>query len=457
MTLRPARLLIAASAGLALPLPVGADDGAARETIQAHYSTERAEATSTWLDSHLESLLATYRHLHANPELSLQERKTAALLGKALSAAGFEVTVGVGGTGVVAVMRNGAGPTLLIRGDMDALPIVEETGLPYASKIELDALDGGRVGAMHACGHDVHTTMLIGVGQLLSEMRDRWSGTAMLIGQPAEEIGKGAKLMIEDGLFERFPKPDFCLALHVQADKPVGLIGYRAGWSTANVDSVDITIFGKGGHGAKPHTAVDPIVVGASLVTNLQTLVSRRLDPVETGVVTVGSFHAGTKHNIIASEAKLQLTVRSHSDEVRKLLLDGIAQMAADTCRIWQCPKPPEVLVGEHYTPAGYNDPGLTNAAAALFRELFGEENVEEKPPTTGGEDFGRFARHLGVPGLQYAIGSIPREQYDAAQQAGAEPLPSLHSALYAPEPEGTLRTAVDSMANLAFALLQQP
>ncbi|MGI9244717.1 MAG: amidohydrolase [Verrucomicrobiales bacterium] len=452
------RLLIVA-AGLSAALPDNSPAAPAKpgSQIAVEFSAMRADAIAGWLGNHLEELVGIYKHLHANPELSLQERKTAALVGKALRAAGFEVTAGVGGTGVVAVLKNGDGPTIMIRGDMDALPIIEQTGLEYASKVELETPGGGRVGAMHACGHDVHTTMLIGVGQALSSLREHWSGTAVLVAQPAEEVGKGARMMIADGLFERFPKPAACLSLHVQADKPAGRIGYRPGWSTANVDSVDITIFGKGGHGAKPHTTVDPIVVGASLVMNLQTLVSRRLNPIESGVVTVGSFHAGTKHNIISSEAELQLTVRSHSDEVRELLIDGIAQIASDTCRIWGCPEPPEVLVAEHYTPAGYNDPELTRSAAELFRELFGADKVEENPPTTGGEDFGRYARHLGVPGLQYAIGSIPPELYEAAQQPGAAPLPSLHSALYAPDAEPTLHGAVNSMANLAMALMQAP
>ena len=376
------------------------------------------------------------------------------MLAKALRAAGYEVDQGVGGTGVVAVLKNGDGPTLLVRGDMDALPVVEETGLPYASKIKLKAADGTTIGAMHACGHDVHTTMVVGVGQALAELRGQWQGTLVLIGQPAEELGKGAKMMINDGLFERFPKPDLCLSLHVQADKPAGSVGHRAGWAAANVDSVDVTIFGKGGHGAKPHTAIDPVVVAASLILNLQTLVSRRLDPIESGVVTVGSIHAGTKHNIISSEAKLQLTVRSYTDEVRKQLLDGIGQIATDTCKVFQCPKPPEVVVKDEYTPACFNHPGLTAAAAGLFQKLLGEDKVYENPPTMGGEDFGRYARELGVPGLQYALGSITAEKYAAAQVPGAESLPSLHSAFYAPDPEPTVRTAVSTMTNLVLSLM---
>ncbi len=380
----------------ALPLLLALlSTAAAQETVRAPFDKADAEAVSTWLDEHMDELVAVYKHLHANPELSLRERKTAARLGRSLGGDGYQVTGGVGGTGVVAVLENGEGPTLLIRGDMDALPIVEQTGLPYASEVRLEADDGTEVGAMHACGHDVHTTMLVGAGKALAEMRDRWSGTLVLIGQPAEEVGKGARMMIADGLFERFPKPDLCLALHVKHDRPAGTVGYRAGWAAANVDSVDITIFGKGGHGAKPHSSVDPVVVAAHVITSLQTLVSRRVDPIEPAVVTVGSIHGGTKHNIIPGEVKLQLTVRSYTDAVRDTLLDGIRQITADTCRVFGCPKPPLVVVKDEYTPACYNHPGLTEAAARLFRQLLGEAKVHENPPTMGGEDFGTYARVL--------------------------------------------------------------
>jgi hippurate hydrolase len=262
-------------------------------------------------------------------------------------------------------------------------------------------------------------------------------------------------MMIADGLFNRFPKPDLCIALHVQHDKPAGTAGYKAGWAAANVDSVDITIFGKGGHGAKPHTTVDPIVVAAHTITSLQTLVSRRVDPIEPAVVTVGSIHGGTKHNIIPGEVKMQLTVRSYTDEIRKSLLDGIRQIATDTARVFQCPKPPEIVVKDEYTPACYNDPELTTVAAGLFRKLLGDDKVYENPPTMGGEDFGTYARDLKVPGLQYSVGSVSREKYAASLEPGAEPLPSLHSALYAPDPEPTIRTSVETMTNLALALLK--
>ncbi|NNE93859.1 MAG: amidohydrolase [Verrucomicrobiales bacterium] len=413
------------------------------------------EMISNWMDTEIDGLVQAYKEFHSKPELSLQEFKTAAALGKAWKAAGFEVTPGVGGTGVVGVFKNGDGPTLLIRGDMDALPVLEETGLPYASQVRVKNRDGTDVGAMHACGHDVHITMLYGIAPLLVELKHQWKGTLVLIGQPAEEVGKGARMMIEDGLFEKFPKPDFCLALHVKNDLPINSVGYTSGWAFANVDSVDITIYGKGGHGAAPHTTVDPIVTAAHVITGLQTLVSRKLNPIDPGVVTVGSIRGGTKHNIIPDEVKLQLTVRSYTDEVRKQLLDGIRELTTATCKTFKCPKDPLVEVKDEFTPAAYNDPELTEAAMELFGELYGKDNVFELEPTMGGEDFGRFARHLNVPGLQYRIGSIPRERWEASKKPGAKPLPSLHSPLYYPEAKPTVRIAVESMANLAFSILQ--
>lgn len=436
-------------------LMLAATSWAQSSAIDIASDPARSKAIATWVEANLPMLVETYKDAHRNPELSLQEFKTSAKIGRELEKAGFTVTTGVGKTGVVGVMENGEGPTVLIRGDMDALPVVEETGLPYASTVEITRADGSKVGAMHACGHDVHIAMVVGMGKLLADLKEQWSGTVVMIGQPAEEIGRGAKFMIADGLFERFPKPDFCLSMHVKNDLPVGRLGYTAGWGTANVDSVDITIYGKGGHGAQPQATVDPIVTAAHVITALQTIVSRRVHPIDPAVITVGSIHGGSKHNIIPDEVKLQLTVRSYTDEVRKTLLDGIRQITTDTCKTMGCPKAPLVEIDEEeYTPAGYNDPGLANAAADLFRELWGAENVVELPPTMGGEDFARYAKELGVPGLQYRVGTIPLEKWEAAQEPGAAPLPSLHSALYYPEPEPTMRLTVESMANLALGLL---
>ena len=425
----------------------------AQGAVSLHPKPHHRVAVSAWVEQNLSELVEAYKHFHANPELSFQEFETAAEIARGLIASGYEVTTEVGKTGVVAVLRNGEGPTILIRGDTDALPMVEQTGLPYASEVRVERPNGSAVGAMHACGHDVHISMVLGVGKLMNDLRDHWQGTLVMIAQPAEEIGQGAKAMIADGLFDRFPKPQCCLSMHVIHNLAAGHIGYTSGWAAANVDSVDITIFGRGGHGARPHNAVDPVVVSAHVITGLQTIVSRRLNPIEPGVVTVGSIHGGSKHNIIPPEVKLQLTVRSYSDEVRKLLLDSIRQITADTCKTFQCPKPPIVQIDEkEYTPAAYNDPELTSAAAAIFKEIFGDGKVEESPAGMGGEDFGRYARHLGVPGLQYRVGTIPAETIESI---GKDNLPSLHSPFFAPDPEPTLRATIESMGNLALALLQ--
>jgi len=411
-------------------------------------------AAQEWIDEQLDGVVALYRHFHAHPELSLEERETAARVARELEAAGYEVTAGVGGTGVVGVLENGDGPVVMIRGDMDALPVTEATGLDYASQVRTKRPDGSEVGVMHACGHDVHTSNLVGTARLLAAIRDHWRGTLLVVAQPAEELGRGAVEMIGDGLFERFPRPDFALALHVDGDLPAGTLGINTGWSAANVDSVDITFYGRGGHGARPHQAVDPIVAGAHFVTALQTLVSRRVRAIDPAVVTVGSFHGGSKHNVIPDEVHLQLTVRSYSDDVRELLLSGIRQLAEDTCRTFQCPKPPEVTLKDEYTPSVYNDPALAAAATQLFASLFGADQVVAMEPGMGGEDFGRYSRVLGVPGLIYRLGSVDPARIEAAAAPGGEPLPSLHSARYAPLPEPTLHTGVRSMANLALSLL---
>lgn len=421
--------------------------------LQDYHST----MIKDWVQRHLAGSVKTYKHLHANPELSFEEFKTGALVAEAWEKAGFTVTRNVGKTGVVGVLKNDKGPTVLIRGDMDALPVTEQTGLSYASKVKIKRPDGTTTGAMHACGHDVHTTMVIGMAQMLADLRRHWSGTVVLVAQPAEEIGKGAKAMIDDGLFERFPKPDYCLALHVLHRLPAGSVGFTPGWSHANMDSVDITIYGKGGHGARPHSAVDPIVAAAQVITALQTIVSRRIAPTDPGVITVGSIHGGTRHNIIPDEVKLQLTVRSYTDEVRRQLLDGIRQITMDICRTMRCPRKPLIVVDEDgFVPAAYNDPKLTAAAVKVFRKLVGENLVFEMEPTMGAEDFSRYARTLKVPGLQYRVGAIAFGRYQDSLKPGVAPLPSLHSSLFYPQPEAALKTALESMASLAIGLLHE-
>jgi len=437
---------------LALVLPATAD-----EAVRCVHRADLAPRVDQLAAAEMPDLLTYYKDLHANPELSLHEVESARRIAERLRAAGYEVTERVGGAGVVGVLANGPGPTVLIRGDMDALPVTEETGLPYASKVTATGPDGRPVGVMHACGHDVHQTCLVGTARVLAKLRDHWSGTLVAIAQPAEEIGKGARMMIEDGLFERFPRPNYCLALHVAADLPAGKVACTPGWALANVDSVDITIFGRGGHGSRPHEAVDPIIAAAHVVVALQTIVSRRVDPIEPAVITVGSLHAGSKHNIIPNEAKLQITVRSYTDEVRRVLLDGIREVTTNTCRALGCVREPEIVTREHeFTPATYNDPALTAAAVGVLRQVLGADNVEQGKPVMGGEDFGRYGKHLNVPGFMFFLGSVGRERYEASRQPGGEPLPSLHSSRYAPDPEPTISTGVRSLSMLALSLLEE-
>ncbi len=407
------------------------------------------------IDSDLAGWVAMYKEIHASPELSLSEAKSAARLAEIFRKAGYEVTTNFGGYGVVGVMKNGAGPTVLIRSDMDALPVTEETGLPYASKVKIDKEDGSHVGVMHACGHDIHQTVLVGTAQILASLKDKWAGTVVLVAQPAEELGKGARMMLDAGLLSKFPKPAVCISLHVAHDIPAGSVGFTSGWNNANVDSVDIRIYGKGGHGAYPHLSVDPIVAAAQLIVALQTIVSRRNDPIESAVVTVGSIHAGTKHNIIPETADLQLTVRSYKDEVRKKTLDSIRQMATDICKAMGCPRPPDVKVhDDEFTPAGYNDPELTAGAVEIFKAAFGADKVLQKPPSMGGEDFGQFAKEAGVPGFMFGLGTIDAAAIERSKQPGGAPLASIHSSKFAPLPEPTIRTGVEAMTSLALGLL---
>lgn len=409
-----------------------------------------------WVDSALPGLLETYRQLHAHPELSLEEEKTAALVAKSLGEAGYAVETGVGGHGVIGLFRNGAGPTLLIRGDMDGLPVTEATGLPYASVVRTKNVGGAIVGTMHACGHDVHVTNLLGTARLLTSLPELWRGTVVILAQPAEEIGRGALMMIEDGLFDRVPRPDHGIALHVAGELPAGTIGYVSGWAAANVDLVKITIHGRGGHGARPHQTIDPIVVSAHLVMALQTIVSRRVDPLEPAVVTVGTIHGGVKSNVIPDEVELELTVRSYTDEVRQLLLTSIEDMARETCNLFGCPRPPEVWIKPDYTPAMFNDPDLAAHAVAVFQALLGEENVKEVVATMTGEDFGRYTRHADFPTFLYRLGSVDPKRWSESEAGGAS-LPSLHSSRYLPDPEPTLRTGLRSMSRLALSLLDAP
>ncbi len=404
-----------------------------------------------------DSLLALYKHLHANPELSFQEKETAKRISKELQDVGFEVTENVGGHGIVAVMKNGAGPTVMLRTDLDGLPVKEQTGLPYASKASATEQDGRQVSVMHACGHDIHMTAFVGAARELAKQRDRWQGTLMMIGQPAEERGAGAKLMLEDGLFERFPRPDFNLALHAHADLPAGQVSVVSGWALANVDSVDVTIFGVGGHGAYPQTTKDPIVIAASIIMNLQTLVAREINPVEPAVVTVGSIHGGAKHNVISDRVELQLTVRSFSDAVRDQLLSGIERIASSQAKSFGVAedKLPEIKVKDEFTPSLWNDPDLSTDITAVLTDKLGKDNVQELDPVMGGEDFSRYGRQEPrIPSLLIWLGAVKPETFADARK-NKTTLPSLHSPFFAPAPEKTIATGVTALTQAALSLLK--
>jgi hippurate hydrolase len=400
-----------------------------------------------------------YRDLHAHPELSLQEAQTAAKVAAELKRLGFEATSQVGGHGVVGVLRNGVGPTILLRTDLDALPVREQTGLPYASKAKVRDPDGKEVDVMHACGHDMHMTCVLGAARVLSQIKDRWSGTLIAIGQPAEERGAGAKAMLADGLFTRFPRPDYCLALHVTAELPAGTIGYTEGYAAANVDSVDLLIRGVGGHGAYPHKTKDPIVLAAQTVLALQTIDSREIDPTDPVVVTVGSIHGGTKHNIIPDEVKLQLTLRSYSDEVRKKTLAAIERIARGLALAAGVPEDrlPVMSLAEDFLPSAYNTPELTRRWVAVLKAALGEKQVIARKPTMGGEDFGEYGRtEAKIPICMLGLGSVEPERVAESERTG-QPLPSLHSAFYRPVPQPTIRTGVLALSLAVLDLAANP
>ena len=406
----------------------------------------------------LDSLVALYKDLHAHPELSFYEKETAAKLAGELRGLGFTVTENVGGFGFVALMENGEGPTVMLRTDLDGLPVVEQTGRPYASDVRTTDDLGQDVGVMHACAHDIHMSSFIGTARNLVRSKGEWSGTLMMIGQPAEERGAGAKAMLDDGLFERFPVPDYALAMHANAGLETGKISYTSGFAMAAVDSVDVTIRGVGGHGAYPHKTKDPVVLAAQVIMGLQTIVSREVDPVDSAVVTVGSIHGGAKHNVISEEVKLQLTVRSYSDETREMLLDSIKRIAVNTARAFGVPEeqlPTVELANKEYTPSLYNDPELTERVSGVLREALGEANVLEVDPVMGGEDFSRYGRTAhDVPVYLYWVGTIDPERYAAATAPGGPGLPSLHSPLFWPEPVEAIRTGVRAMTTGALELL---
>ncbi len=413
-----------------------------------------------------DSLLATYKHIHENPELSTQEKETSALIADGLRKLGYEVTdhfgqyddPGLTAYGVVGVLRNGPGPVVYVRTELDALPIVENTGLPYASHVKAKRADGSEVGVMHACGHDLHMAVFLGTARVLMEMKNRWSGTVVMIGQPAEETVGGAKAMIRAGLFTKFPKPDYVLALHDSAAVPAGKVSWRAGTLLAGADSVDITVRGYGGHGAVPQVTKDPIVIASEIVVMLQTIVSREMDPQVPTVVTVGSFHAGTKNNIIPDEARLQLTVRTMNPEQRDKVLAAIAEITNGVAAAAGVPadRAPIIKVEEDHVPATINDPELARRVGASLERALGKENVLAGEPIMASEDFSLFALADPMPPIcMFWLGASDPEKLKEAEEKGT-PLPGPHSSKFAPVPVPAIRTGVKAMSSAVMDLLQK-
>jgi amidohydrolase len=401
-----------------------------------------AGAVSAEVDAVYPQSETLYLDLHRHPELSGHERQTAAKLAIALRALGYGVTTGVGGTGVVGVLKNGDGPTVMLRTELDALPVEEKTGLPYASTVRTKDDNGADVGVMHACGHDIHMASWVGTARIMASARSSWRGTLILIGQPAEEAGDGANAMLADGLFTRFPRPDYALAVHDDARYPAGIIGFHSGPIMSHVDSLKITIFGRSGHGARPESTVDPIVIAARTVVALQTIVSREISPFDPAVITVGSIHGGTRPNIIPADVTLEVSVRALSDGVRTHLLKSIDRITKAEAAAAGAPREPLIEISE----GGYalvNDPALTQrVAGALLREL-GAGQVMDTPPEMVSENFSDY-QHAGVPTLMLRIGAVEQATYDAAQKSG-DSLPSLHSALFAPDRGPTIKAAVEA------------
>jgi hippurate hydrolase len=442
-------------------------------------ATAKDIALNKAVEADYDYVLDLYTHFHENPELSYLEKESAARMAKEWRALGFTVTEGlgdkwvrekvktdvgsvadgVGGYGVIGVLKNGDGPTLMLRADMDALPLEEKTGLPYASKVTATDHRGVEAPVMHACAHDSHMAILIGAARQLIQNKDKWAGTLVLLGQPAEEVGGGALALLEGGLYKKFPKPDYVLATHTSGWDKAGDVTYTSGYALANVDSVDIYIKGIGAHGSAPHFGKDPIVIGAQIINALQTLVSRELNPLESGVVTVGAFNAGYKHNIIPDEAHLQITVRSYKDDVRKTLLDGIRRIAKAQAISAGLPEAlyPVVEMDADYTPSTFNEPALTQRVMGAISEQLGEDRVYTRPPSMGGEDFSRFHRaDTDIPTLIFWTGGSNRKAMEKAAAGDGPNPPGNHSPFFAPEPEAALKTGVEAMTIGAMELLKK-
>ncbi|MBN8785977.1 MAG: amidohydrolase [Terrimonas sp.] len=410
------------------------------------------------LNKEYDGLVDLYRHLHTNPELSLQEKETAARMAKELVAAGFEVTTSVGGYGVVGVLRNGQGKTILVRTDMDALPIAEQTNVPYASRVQAKDEKGNPVPVMHACGHDMHMAVWTGVARIVSQLKSTWKGTLVFIAQPAEETGVGALHMIEDGLFTKFPEPDYALALHVNSAVEAGKIGFCPGYSLANIDNLDITVKGKGGHGASPYTTIDPIMIASKLVLAFQDIVGREVPAVEPAVISVGTIHGGTSSNSIPDRVQIQVTVRSLNPDIQRKLIESIKRTCEGIAH--SCGAKPEdypvVEIIKPGLPAVFNDITLSEKLSAYLKTVLGNENVLLLGPEMFGEDFSRYgSTKANIPSVLYSVGAVSKEDMKAEAE-GKIKLPSTHSPLFIPDTEPALRTGVISMSSAILYLLNE-
>jgi len=418
-------------------------------------ASELGDAVSKDYDEYLAPL---FDHFHRNPELSTVEFETARRMAMELTLAGFEVTEGVGGTGIVAMLENGAGPLVMMRADMDGLPVEEKSGLENASRAQQeDPITGNMVYTMHACGHDVHITSLVGTARQMVARKDEWKGTLMLVVQPAEERVLGARAMRDDAIWDRFGKPDYALAFHVDSGGVAGVVNVQEGAAYAGADTVDIIVHGVGAHGASPHAGKDPIVLGSQIVLALQTLVARELSPRQPGVVTVGSFHSGTKHNIISDRAHLQLTVRNTNEQTRKLLLEGIQRIAVNMGRVAGLPedKLPEVIISDESVPPTVNNAELARRLRGAWVDHLGEKRVVDVPDDgMGAEDFPFFTVDPEIPSVYWSIGGTPQADFDRAD-AGGEPVPSHHSPLFKIAPEPSVTAGVESTVVALMELLK--
>ncbi len=411
------------------------------QLVASTWAADSASVPKAQIDAVYPQVEALYMDLHRNPELSYHEEKTAAKIAEQLRKLGYEVTTGVGGTGVVGIFKNGDGPVVMLRAELDALPVPEKTGLPYASHSTTKDDRGAEVPVMHACGHDLHMAIGIGTAALLVQNKDRWHGTFIYAGQPAEERIGGARAMIKDGLFTRFPKPNFAFAVHDSNTQPAGKIAYTPGFSAANSDSINVTVYGVGGHGSAPQETIDPIVIAARTIVSWQTIVAREIDPQEAAVITVGAIHGGTKNNIIPDEVLMQLTVRSYKDDVRKHLLASIERIAVAEAQAAGAPKKPLVEVAEG-VGAVYNDPDTTNRLAARLKQLMGDANVVQGRPMMASDDFAEY-RYAGIPSVMLELGAVDPAKYDEAKKAN-QPLPGPHSPYFAPDREPSLKTGME-------------